>query len=671
MKIVLVNEEYPKETNFGGISTYQKISACEYVKQGHDVTVICRGLNKNQKYIEDGVKVIRIYEPSTNDKKKDYINYRKKVKDILINMQENNEIDIIETPDWGAETILFEPYRNVPLVVRLHTPLKVWLKYNKNNYGNVTKIMLKWEKKLIKNADLVTCCSKALLEEMKKDFKGLEKVVVTPNPADLSNFYRDDSIKKEKILLYVGSVEERKGVIVLAKALNIVLKKIPDLKVEFIGKDTNRNIKNISTFQYINDTIKDKYRDRIKFYGQLDNDKISYYMNKAMIGVYPSLFDNFPYVVLESMATGLQIVGSSNSGIVEMLGKYGSIYETGNVESLADKIIERYKIAQKEKVNKQLIKRVREEYNPTNVCKKMLDYYKTIYKNYNNSNIKINDIKTICKKQFGQEKFKIKKLNKKAIANDVYLLRVNKKKYLLKKYNYKYDFNLEKKLYDICEKNNINYIKPINENIYNIGSNDYNIFKFIRNKRKYKSTKKFFLEYLKMDREISGSNDLINKIDNYYKNISKINYYNSKIKKEIDIVKNIYLSTKKINKNEKLYINHGDLSNSNLLYNRKYYLIDFDETIITYELYDFAVIIVKNYVKNNKINYKKVNEFLIKSNLNNKYSISEVNYIIKIYLCKILLEKFYLHLIGKIDLFNKNQQLDNYKKYYDILVNME
>ena len=69
-------------------------------------------------------------------------------------------IDIIEVPDWGAETVLFEPYRKIPLVVRLHTPLKIWLKYNKNNFGDITDQMLIWEEKMIKNGDLITCCFK-------------------------------------------------------------------------------------------------------------------------------------------------------------------------------------------------------------------------------------------------------------------------------------------------------------------------------------------------------------------------------------------------------------------------------------------------------------------------------------------------------------------------------
>ena len=39
MKICLVHEEYPEETNFGGIATYQKAMAEELAKEGHTVYV--------------------------------------------------------------------------------------------------------------------------------------------------------------------------------------------------------------------------------------------------------------------------------------------------------------------------------------------------------------------------------------------------------------------------------------------------------------------------------------------------------------------------------------------------------------------------------------------------------------------------------------------------------
>ena len=83
-----------------------------------------------------------------------------------------------------------------------------------------------------------------------------------------------------------------------------------------------------------------------------------------MVGIYPSLFDNFPYVCLEGMAVGLHVVGSKNSGMVEMLEDPDSIYDTGDFNDLAFKIIKKIKLAQRESVNKRNIDRVKTEYNP-------------------------------------------------------------------------------------------------------------------------------------------------------------------------------------------------------------------------------------------------------------------------------------------------------------------
>ena len=67
MKICLVHEEYPDETNFGGIATYQKHLAENLVKKGHEVTVICRGLKEYSDKVINKVRVIRIYNEETED----------------------------------------------------------------------------------------------------------------------------------------------------------------------------------------------------------------------------------------------------------------------------------------------------------------------------------------------------------------------------------------------------------------------------------------------------------------------------------------------------------------------------------------------------------------------------------------------------------------------------
>ena len=67
-----------------------------------------------------------------------------------------------------------------------------------------------------------------------------------------------------------------------------------DIKIDFIGKDTTRNNKNISTQKYIESIVNKKYKDNINFLGHIPNFELNEYLNRALVGVYPSLFDNFP-----------------------------------------------------------------------------------------------------------------------------------------------------------------------------------------------------------------------------------------------------------------------------------------------------------------------------------------------------------------------------------------
>lgn len=388
MKICLVSEEYPDETAFGGIATYQKIVAETLVKKGHKVYVITRGMRKEQRYIENGVNIYRIHVNETSDSLQNAIEYRKRVEDILLVLQEKEKIDIIETPDWGAETIFFESRRNIPLIVRLHTPLKIWKKYNKSDKGNLTDELLRWEEKMLYSADYITCCSNLLKDYVLKEFKiKSEEIEVIPNPADTINFYRDDKIDKEYELIFVGSLEDRQGVLVLAKALNEVFRKEKNLKVKFIGKDTNRNQKDISTKEYIKKIILQDYWDKVEFLGQIDNMELNRYLNKALIGVFPSLFENFPYVALEGMATGLHIISTDNSGVVEMLDDNTCICKSGDEEDLAKKILEKLEYAKDIKVNFNNIERVKKEFNSEKVCDNLISIYKKILKLKGKNNV--------------------------------------------------------------------------------------------------------------------------------------------------------------------------------------------------------------------------------------------------------------------------------------------
>lgn len=674
MRICLVHEEYPEETNFGGIATYQKNLAEELVRLGNEVYVICRGLKNNQNYVENGVRVIRIFVNCSNQIKY-YKKYRKKVAKILKNLQNFDKIDIIEVPDWGAETIYFEKYRKIPLIVRLHTPLKVWLKYNKNNFGKITNLLLKWEEKMLLSADRVTCCSYVLRDIIVKEFP-LKKadILVNPNPADTIKFFRDRKIKKENRIIFVGSLEARKGVVVLANALNIFLKKYPDTMIDFIGKDTNRNFYNISTIELIKRIVKKKYQKNINFIGQLKNNDLNYYFNRSMIGVFPSLFDNFPYVVLESMATGLHIVGSRNSGMVEMLQDNNYIYEPPNYKDLAQKMISTYDRALKSNININNITRIKNEYLSTNICTGILNDYKLAKENYFKKKVTKKDLLNVLK-TITNEKIIYYKRENSGVANVVYKVKTYSETFIIKKYLYNYNFHLSNTLYDIFENNMISIIRPINSNIIFYNNNYYNVFKYIKSdKNKVTLDSDYFSKIILANKSVEY-NDLINENNIIY---NRVNFYakylENIIKKDLRIsIKELYYVLDIYNKIKDLefikdtIINHGDISPSNIIVTKKAkYIIDFDETCFANKLYDFSVIAVKFFQqkglcsKEYKDLTRKIKEKML---IDDKYFKISIQF----YLIKILLEKFYLYQIEKIDLFDEEQQKDNYKQYLKLL----
>lgn len=673
MRVCFVHEEYPEETNFGGIATYQKVTAEELVRQGHEVYVICRGLKQDSEYKENGVNIFRVHVPKTNNQVSDYKKYRKKVSNILKQLQKNNLIDIIEVPDWGAETVLFEKLREVPLVVRLHTPLKVWLKYNKNNFGKITNKMLYWENKMIKSADLLTCCSNALKEMIVDDFKINEsKILVTPNSANITNFYRNEKIAKEDKIIFVGSLEERKGVCVLAQALNIVFEKYPNLKIEFIGKDTNRNNQNISTIELIYKIVDEKYKDNLKFIGQIPNYKLNDYLNSSKVAVFPSLFDNFPYVVLEAMATGLHIVGSKNSGMVEMLNDDSSIYETGNYQDLAFKIIEKYELSLNQEINESNINRVKTAYSASNVCKELIKLYEDTINKYNAKIVNVEELQTILN-NVTNEKIISYKRESGGVANLVFKVKTQKNTYIIKKYFNNYDFELSYNLFSKYEKEGIKFAKSINSNVITYNSYKYNIFNYIEGNSILKINESILEKLICCERKTEKNPTISEKCNKYYEYLINQKEFADIKKEEVEFVLAIFEKVKDIDIINEKYLNHGDISTSNVIKTKKeFYIIDFDEVTVTTPLYDFAVIIIKNFVKDDKLDLKKYQSF--KEKIKKHYlNYTDVDYdnILKYYLCKILIEKFYLHSTKQIDLFSKRQMNDNYKKYLNILKQIE
>lgn len=228
MNICLVSQEYPEETDFGGIATYMRYLS-KGLSKNNIVYVIARSYIENQRYSDNNVKIIRICE--TNEWE-----YRVKVAEVLSEIVESVHIDIIETPEWGADMIAFyERYRSrykVPIVVKLHTPYFVWRKYNNASSNSLIE---NWEKRIVCEADGVFSCSEVLKHIVAERY-GLDScdIPVIHNMIDFEDNTQSAEIStsiSDDIICYIGSLEERKGVFVLAEAFKKAKEKNFNLKL--------------------------------------------------------------------------------------------------------------------------------------------------------------------------------------------------------------------------------------------------------------------------------------------------------------------------------------------------------------------------------------------------------------------------------------------------------
>lgn len=126
--------------------------------------------------------------------------------------------------------------------------------------------------------------------------------------------------------------------------------------------------------------------DNIKSVGYVDDrNKLSLYYQASDVFLYPSLSDNCPLVILESMACGTPVVTFNTDGIPEMIeqGKTGFIVEKGNTNNLIEKTKEILNLND-EKIKEffsSCIENIEKKYS----LKKMTDEYLSIYKRLLNS----------------------------------------------------------------------------------------------------------------------------------------------------------------------------------------------------------------------------------------------------------------------------------------------
>lgn len=378
MKVCLVSEEFPIETPKGGIATYQYILAKSLIKLGCEVFIICKTKKEDRVVKYEGIEIIYISYIDTNDEVSDNILYRKKVCEKMKILE--SKVDIFEVADWGAESHYYIKNRKKPLVIKLHTPFFVWNKYNKIKYTEKNNMIEKEEIEDIFECDSLYSCSESLKSLIKKELNYKKNIKVINNPIIYKEIKHEN---KKDIILFVGSLEERKGVFELARELNYFYRNNTKFLTLFIGEDTKRNRFQESTKKIIMNILHEEYHDKIKFLGHLKQEELFELYKKAKLAIFPSLYENFPYVLLEAMLNNCLCMGSIYGGMKEIItdGENGLLCNPKkpfDISLKMEKIFDNYDEYLKKVNNKKKLKK----YDNLVIAKEVLKYYKNVIKKW-------------------------------------------------------------------------------------------------------------------------------------------------------------------------------------------------------------------------------------------------------------------------------------------------
>jgi glycosyltransferase involved in cell wall biosynthesis len=188
----------------------------------------------------------------------------------------------------------------------------------------------------LKTADLVISVS-SFTARVVQNRLGLDpkRIVVIPLGIDHQRFRYRDKLRARrllglpedaKIVLHVGSDEERKNVPTLYGIFRKVRRRVPETVLLRVGT-TNEAF-----------PPEDLSKD-VRLVEPVD-EVLPYYYNAADIMVFPSLLEGFGIPLLEAMASGTPIVTSRTSSIPEVVGDSALAFDPQDEASMADSSVQ-------------------------------------------------------------------------------------------------------------------------------------------------------------------------------------------------------------------------------------------------------------------------------------------------------------------------------------------
>jgi glycosyltransferase involved in cell wall biosynthesis len=346
MKILVLAWEFPPRI-VGGIARHVAEIYPEVVEQGHEVHVLTVEFGQAPAYeVVDGVHVHRVAVAESH-------NFFEWVGHMNLSMGryggqlllKEGPFDLIHAHDWlvGDAAIALRDHFRLPLVTTIHAT-----EYGRHGglFNDVNRYVDSQEKALIHRSWRVVVCTDYMRREVSQIhnypaqnidviFNGIrsEKKQFAPS-GDHASCRRRYAGDDEKVIYYVGRMTYEKGLAVLLNAMPKVIRGLaPRPRLVVIGGGNVEHLKQQALALNI--------ADYCTFTGFMADRELDRFQTIADCAVFPSLYEPFGIVALESFAARVPVVVSNAGGLPEVVlhRETGIVTDRNNPDSLAEGIL--------------------------------------------------------------------------------------------------------------------------------------------------------------------------------------------------------------------------------------------------------------------------------------------------------------------------------------------
>ena len=346
MKILALAWEFPPRI-VGGIARHVAELYPEIIKLGYEVHLITVEFGSAPKYeIVEGIHLYRCPVAHGND----FFHWVVNMNDSMGNLgakllREHGDFDLIHAHDWlvGDAAIALKYNFQLPIVATIHAT-----EYGRYNgiHNHRQQYINGKEKLLAHEAWRIIVCSQYMRQEIQRVFQSpVDKIDVIYNGIrpekklhsnfDRIKFRRRFANDGEKIIYYVGRMTYEKGICVLLNAASQIIAQLGG-GVKFViigGGDTSRLKHQASSLGIW---------EQCYFTGFMSDADLDKFQTIADCAVFPSLYEPFGIVALESFAARVPVVVSNTGGLPEVVqhNYTGIVTHANDTDSLTWGILE-------------------------------------------------------------------------------------------------------------------------------------------------------------------------------------------------------------------------------------------------------------------------------------------------------------------------------------------